>query len=127
MKVMLIKADGSISMAKMFTIRQNEISLEDIRKMIHRGMDTIFLNKISKLASIYIMFVERGAGDRPINRIATSLVDESHRPVRGDVVITRTGHIGIGAKIFALENPEIDTLLERVSKIYGTPVKVVAR
>ena len=125
MKVLLVKTNDTVSAVQIFTQRNNEVSMDDIRKLVPRRADMLYLPKISRLAFLYVMFVEKDIHDRPINKLASSLVDEGTGAITGDVVIARTNHLGFGAKLFALEDSEIQNILDRLSKLAKTKVELI--
>ena len=124
MNVISLKTNNTIKSVHVFTQRGNELEMSDIKKMIPNRIDVLYPGRISRLAYIYVMFAEKDAVSRPVNKVASALLD-NERSVRGDVVIARTNHLGHNAKIFALEDNEIPDIVDRISKLFGSKVELV--
>jgi len=123
MKVLVLKTDERVTASQIAAQRHNEIQITDIKRLIPGALAFYFPAKISRLAYLYIMFAEKDADHRPVNRIASALLQEEDAGViRGDVVIARTDHLGIGAKFFSMEDDEIQNVVERMTKILGHPI-----
>ena len=125
MKVLTVKTDNSVKATQIFTQRNNEVQWADIRKLMSSNVEPLYLRKISRLAYLYIMYAEKTAQDRPLNRIATLLLGDPERAVRGDAVITRTDHLGSGAKILALEDDEVQKIIEKMSILAGGKIEIL--
>lgn len=125
MKVLLVKTDDSVKATQIFTQRSNEVQWADIRKLLSSNVEPLYLNRISRLAYLYIMYAEKSAPDRPLNKIATLLLGDAERAIRGDAVITRTDHLGYGSKILALEDHEVQNIIERMSKLMGGKITIL--
>ena len=122
MKVLLVKTNNTVRAVQIFTQGKNEVPWADLRKLMPGNPESIYLNRISRLAFLYLMFVDKHAAERPLNKFATLLLSDPTSAVHGDVVITRTDHLGSGSKLLALEDHEIDSILERLSKYSKTKV-----
>ena len=122
MKILIIKADNTLKAVQVFAQGNNEISFTEIKKLVSARANTIYVPKISRLAYLYVLYVEQDTKDHPVNIIATLLASTTEHPIKGDVVLARTNHLGAGAKIFALEDDEIAKIAEKISKIVGTKV-----
>ena len=119
MNVISLKTDNTIRSVQVFAQMGNELDMSDIRRMIPNRLEILYPTRISRLAYIYIMFAEKEAMNRPINKVASAIL-ENERFIRGDVVIARTNHLGHGAKIFALDDDEIPQVVDRISRLFGT-------
>jgi len=115
MKVLIIKTNGSIASVQVFAQKNNEISYNDIRKLVTSNADMLYAPKISRLAYLYVLFVEKGT-DHQVNPVATFLAG-GETLIKGDAVLVRTNHLGGGAKIIALEDAEITKIAEYVEKV----------
>ena len=124
MKVLIIKTDNTVKAVQVFAQWNNEISFADIRKLVSSRANMIYVSKISRLAYLYVLYVEKDTKDHPINIVATLLASTTEHPIKGDVVLVRTEHLGSGAKIFALEDEEITKIADRISKIIGKKVEL---
>jgi len=124
MKVLIIKTNDTVKAVRIMAQWNNEITFSDLRKLVSSHAEIIYAAKISRLAFIYVLFVEKDANVRPVNMIATLLSGNTERPILGDVVLVRTGHLGAGAKMFALEDDEIAKIGERISKLLGKKVVI---
>jgi len=117
MKVLVIKTDNTVHAVKVNTQWNNEISFADIRKHISSRPNILYVPSISRLAYVYVLFVEKDRKDRPVNIIATILSDSMGRPVRGNAILARSEHMGDGAtKTFALDDDEITKIVGYMSK-----------
>ena len=125
MKVLIVKTDNSVKATQIFTHTKNEVQWADIKKLLTSNAEPIYLSRISRLAFLYTMYAEKGPSERPLNKIATLLLGEADRVIRGDVVITRTDHLGFGAKILALEDNEVEKIVEKMSKLAGGKIEVL--
>ena len=124
MKILYIRTNDTISARQIFAQRENELNMADIKKLLSDKIETRVPTKISRLAYIYIMFADKEGAKRPVNKIATALVSKDTYDVRGDVVLARTNHFGVGAKIYALDDQEIEKVLERIFLVLGRKVEV---
>jgi len=126
MKVLSIKASGKVSTIKIMTQRDNEVALDDIKKLMTSRIGMVLANKISRLAYLYIMFVEKDAQTKqlPTNMAATVLLNDDVGLVRGDVILVRTNHFGSGAKFFTLDDSEIKAIVEKMSTLYGSKIEL---
>ena len=124
MKVIVIKANNNVKAVPVFTQKSNEIQWADIRKLLAQNVESLYLNRISRLAFLYLMFAEKGGKDRPVNKLATILLNDPAKLIYGDVVITRTDHLGTGSKIIALDDEEIKKIVERISYYSGVTVEL---
>lgn len=125
MKVLMVKTDNSVRATQIFTQKSNEVQWADIKKLLTNNAEPVYLNRISRLAYLYIMYAEKGSSERPLNKIATLLLGEADRVIRGDVVITRTDHLGFGSKILALEDDEVEKIVEKMSKLVGGKIEIL--
>jgi hypothetical protein len=117
MKVLLLTANNRLKATQMFAHKNNEINTSDIKKLISGNVEIIFASKVSRLAYLYIMFVGRSTEGRLLNPMASLLAGDDVGPIRGDVVIARTNHLGAGAKTYALDDDEVKSMTERLSKV----------
>ena len=124
MNVLTLKTSGRLKATQIYAQKNNEIYPSDIKKLLSNNIDTVYATKISRLAYLYIMFVEKNAAGRPVNQIASQLVNEDEGIIRGDAVIARTNHFGTNSKIFTLEDSEAKDVAERISKIAKTKIEV---
>ena len=122
MKILFVNTDNTISARLIYAQSQNVIQMAEIKKLLSDKIEIIVAAKISRLASIYIMFAEKESGDRPVNKVASALVGKDVPPVKGDVIIARTDHFGSGSKFFALDDDEINTVKERLTQALGYQV-----
>jgi len=123
MKVLLVKASNRVKAVPVSAQKNNEVAATDINKLLAGRTDVVLAAKISRLACLYIMFVEKGgAGKLPINIIASAVASAETGPVRGDAVIVRTSHFGAGAKYFALEDDEIQSIVDHMTKLLKAKV-----
>ena len=123
MKVLFIRTNDTVSARQIFAHSQNELHMTDIKKLLSPSIETLYPTRISRLAYLYIMFADKEDKKRPVNKIASALVSKGTHEVRGDVVLARTNHAGSGAKIFALDDQEIEKVLERISLAVGHKVE----
>jgi hypothetical protein len=128
MKVLHIKTDGRVKAVRFITGRDNELTPDDIKKLMPSRAGIVLAAKISRLAYLYVMFVEKDAASQqlPTNILATRLTNEDAGLIRGDVILARTNHFGSGSKYFTLEDNEISGILERMSKLYGSEIELLS-
>ena len=81
------------------------------------SIDIVYAIKISRLAYLYVMFVEKDSERRPVNKIASLLVNDGEGVVRGDAIIARADKFAASAKTFALEDDEAKDIFERIARI----------
>ena len=125
MKVMIVKTNNTVRGVEIITKGYNEVTWADLKKLTTGNIDTVYLDRISRLAYLYVMYVDKSTPDRPLNKLATLLLNDPTKVVRGDVIVTRIEHLGAGAKILALENDEIDKIAKKLSTYSGSPIQVL--
>jgi len=120
MKVLYIKPDGRVKAVRVMAQYDNEVTQADIKKLMPNRFGVVLAQKISRLAFLYVLFVERDSVTLklPVNMVATKLTNEDTGLLRGDVILVRTNHFGSGAKYFALEDAEVKTDMDDNSKLY---------
>jgi len=126
MKVLSIKADGRVKAVRIMAQYDNEVTQADIKKLMPSRTGVILATKISRLAFLYVLFVERDAANKklPANMVASMLLNEDAGLIRGDVVLARTNHFGSGSKYYALDDAEINGIIERMSQLYGDKINL---
>jgi len=117
MKVLIIKTNDVVTPVQIFAQGNNEISSADLRKLVSSNAEMLYARKISRLAYLYVLFVEKGDKVHSINKIATMLTGDHENPVRGDAVLARTNHLGSGQKILALEPSEVQKVTEYIELV----------
>jgi len=117
MKVLAIKSNNQITSMDIYTQKSSEITANDMKRWISGSIEIVYATKISRLAYLYIMFVEKDAKHRPVNRLASLLLNEGEGVVRGDAIIARTDKFATTAKTFALDEDEAKDIVERISKL----------
>ena len=125
MKLLVIKTNNTVKAVEIYTKISNEIQWTDIRKLLSHHVESLYLNRISRLAYLYLMFVEKGAVELPINKLATKLINDPTKIIHGNAVITRTDHLGTGSKILAMDDNEIKKIIEHMSHYYGHNVELI--
>ena len=126
MRVLVVKTNNVVRAVQIITQGYNEVPWADLRKLMPYDIEPLYINRISRLAFLYLMFVEKGYAhsERPINKLATQLINDPSAIIRGDVVIARTDHLGDHSKILALEEEEIQTIAAKLSKVSGAQIEV---
>ena len=125
MKVLIIKTNNTVKAMQILAEWNNEISFSDLRKLVSSRAEMVYAPKISRLAFLYVMYVEKDGNVHPLNNVATLLSGNPDSPIYGDVIMVRTSHLGAGAKTFALEDEEITKIVERASKLLGKKVDIL--
>ena len=126
MKVLILKANNTISTSRILSGKDDEISSKDVKKFLSNEITTVVAAKISRLARIYVMFVEKEASKRPVNNFASAIASIETGIVRGDAIIARTNHLGHGAKTYVMDDDEIQEVLALISKLTKTKLGVAA-
>ena len=120
MKVLILKSNGTVTTSRILSGKDDEISQNDVKKFLSNNIDIVVAAKISRLARIYVMFIEKDAAGRSVNHLATAIASVEAGVVRGDAIIARTSHLGGGAKTYVLDDDEIQDVLGRISKLTKT-------
>lgn len=124
MKILVVKTNETVKAVQILAKKDNEITFADLRKLVSSNSEMLYTPRISRLAYLYVMFVDKDSKVPQFNKLATLLTGDSSRPVMGDAVLIRTNHLGSGAKMFALENDEAAGLVERMSKLLGKKLEM---
>jgi len=124
MKVLMVETSNIVRAVPVITEKYNEVPLNNLKKLMPGRVEPLYINRISRLAFLYLMYVQRTSAERPVNNLATLLMNDPEKVIRGDVVITRTNHLGAGAKILILEDDEIKRIVDFMSRISGIRIEV---